>query len=58
MNRRYRPKLPRYSIQFGFGIPAYLELAKRRGLSLATLDRDLGDAAMAIGVKVVGTERR
>ena len=37
---------------------AYLELATRRGLPLATLDQDLGDAAMAIGVKVVGTERR
>jgi predicted nucleic acid-binding protein len=37
---------------------AYLELAMRRGLPLATLDQDLGDAAMAIGVKVMGTERR
>jgi len=35
---------------------AYLELAVRRGLPLATLDQDLGDAALAIGVKVMGTE--
>src|SRR6266700_4128708 len=35
---------------------AYLELAIRRGLPLATLDQDLGDAALAIGVKVMGTE--
>ncbi|WCT74782.1 type II toxin-antitoxin system VapC family toxin [Sphingomonas naphthae] len=31
----------------------YLELAERRGLALATLDRDLGDAARAIGVEVL-----
>jgi predicted nucleic acid-binding protein len=35
---------------------AYLELAQRRGLPLATLDKDLGIAAIAIGVKVLGTE--
>jgi predicted nucleic acid-binding protein len=35
---------------------AYLELAQRRGLPLATLDQDLGNAALAIGVKVLGTE--
>ena len=34
----------------------YLELAQRRVLSLATLDRDLRNAAMAIGVEVLGTE--
>jgi predicted nucleic acid-binding protein len=35
---------------------AYLELAQRRGLPLATLDKDLENAAIAIGVKVLGTE--
>jgi len=35
---------------------AYLELAQRRVLSLATLDQDLRNAAMAIGVEVLGTE--
>jgi predicted nucleic acid-binding protein len=35
---------------------AYLELARRRGLPLATLDKDLENAAIAIGVKVLGTE--
>lgn len=35
---------------------AYLELAQRRALPLATLDRDLGNAAMALSVKVLGTE--
>ena len=35
---------------------AYLELAQRRALPLATLDQDLRNAAMAIGVKVLGTE--
>ena len=35
---------------------AYLELAQRRGLPLATLDHDLGNAAVAIGVTVLGTE--
>ena len=33
---------------------AYLELAVRRRLPLATLDRDLADAAMAEGVAVQG----
>jgi predicted nucleic acid-binding protein len=35
---------------------AYLELAQRRVLPLATLDQDLRNAAMAIGVEVLGTE--
>jgi predicted nucleic acid-binding protein len=35
---------------------AYLELAQRRGLPLATLNKDLENAAIAIGVKVLGTE--
>jgi predicted nucleic acid-binding protein len=35
---------------------AYLELAQRRALPLATLDQDLRKAAMAVGVKVLGTE--
>ena len=33
---------------------AYLELARRRKLSLATLDQDLRSAATAIGIQVVG----
>ena len=33
---------------------AYLELAQRRKVPLATLDRALGDAAQAIGVTVIG----
>ena len=33
---------------------AYLELAKREGLPLATLDRDLEKAAIAEGVVVFG----
>jgi predicted nucleic acid-binding protein len=33
---------------------AYLELALRRGLPLATLDRELGSAAKAEGVEVLG----
>jgi predicted nucleic acid-binding protein len=36
---------------------AYLELAQRRALPLATLDQDLRNAAMAIGVEVLGTNR-
>ena len=35
---------------------AYLELAQRRVLPLATLDQDLRNAAMAIGVEVLGTK--
>ena len=35
---------------------AYLELARRRILPLATLDQDLRNSAMAIGVEVLGTE--
>ena len=35
---------------------AYLELAQRRVLSLATLDQDLRNAAIAIGVEVLGIE--
>ena len=35
---------------------AYLELAQRRVLPLATLDHDLRNAAMAVGVEVLGTE--
>ena len=34
---------------------AYLELAQRRRLPLATLDRELADAATAEGVAVLGT---
>ena len=34
---------------------AYLELAERRGLPLATLDRDLRKAAPALGVALLGT---
>lgn len=33
---------------------AYLELAQRLGLPLATLDRDLRSAATAVGVKLLG----
>ena len=33
---------------------AYLELAKREGLPLATLDRDLEKAAIAEGVALFG----
>jgi predicted nucleic acid-binding protein len=35
---------------------AYLELAIREGLPLATLDDDLRKAARAVGVKLVGTK--
>ena len=31
----------------------YLELAERRGLPLASLDRDLNTAAMGVGIKLV-----
>lgn len=34
---------------------AYLELAKREALPLATLDRDLDNAALAEGVALFGT---
>jgi predicted nucleic acid-binding protein len=34
---------------------AYLELAHRRGLPLATLDRDLWKAASALSVELLGT---
>ena len=33
---------------------AYLELAQRRALPLATLDKELCDAAAALGVRVLG----
>ena len=33
---------------------AYLELAQRRTLPLATLDKELCDAASALGVRVLG----
>lgn len=33
---------------------AYLELAQRRGLPLATLDRDLGAAGNMMGISVLG----
>jgi predicted nucleic acid-binding protein len=32
----------------------YLELARRRALPLATLDKDLGTAASAVGIHVLG----
>src|SRR5271165_3815439 len=35
---------------------AYLELAQRRTLPLATLDREMGTAAKALGLRVVGTD--
>jgi predicted nucleic acid-binding protein len=35
---------------------AYLELAMREGLPLATLDEDLKRAARAVGVKIAGTK--
>ena len=35
---------------------AYLELARRRALPLATLDQDLRTAATAIGVTVLGSD--
>ncbi len=35
---------------------AYLELARRRMLLLATLDQELGTAAAAVGVTVLGSE--
>jgi predicted nucleic acid-binding protein len=35
---------------------AYLELAQRRTLPIATLDTELGIAAKAIGVRVVGMD--
>ena len=34
---------------------AYLELAQRRSLPLATLDRDLRAAALAVNVELLGT---
>jgi predicted nucleic acid-binding protein len=34
---------------------AYLELAQRRGLPLATLDQELRAAAAALGVTLLGT---
>ena len=36
---------------------AYLELARRRTLPLATLDQELRIAALAIGVTVLGSDR-
>ena len=35
---------------------AYLELASRRGLPLATLDRDLREASAALGITLLGVE--
>jgi len=35
---------------------AYLELAHRRGVPLATLDEDLSAAAVALGLRVLGDE--
>ena len=35
---------------------AYLELAQRRGLPLATLDQELRTAATAIGLTLLGSE--
>jgi predicted nucleic acid-binding protein len=35
---------------------AYLELAHRRGIPLATLDEDLSAAALALGLRVLGDE--
>jgi predicted nucleic acid-binding protein len=35
---------------------AYLELAHRRGVPLATLDEDLSAAALALGLRVLGSE--
>lgn len=35
---------------------AYLELAHRRAVPLATLDEDLSAAALALGVRVLGNE--
>jgi len=35
---------------------AYLELAHRRGVPLATLDEDLSAAALALGLRVLGGE--
>jgi predicted nucleic acid-binding protein len=37
---------------------AYLELAHRHGLPLASLDQDLRAAAMTLGLTVLGVERR
>jgi predicted nucleic acid-binding protein len=34
---------------------AYLELAQRRSLPLATLDRDLRAAALAVNIELLGT---
>jgi predicted nucleic acid-binding protein len=35
---------------------AYLELAHRRGVPLATLDEDLSAAALGLGLRVLGSE--
>ena len=35
---------------------AYLELAARRGLPLATLDRELRDASAALGIALLGVD--
>ncbi len=47
----------RLSERFGLTLydAAYLELAERRSLPLATLDRDLRKAAPALGVVLLGT---
>jgi predicted nucleic acid-binding protein len=36
---------------------AYLELAQRRSLSLATLDAELREAATALGISLLGSDR-
>jgi predicted nucleic acid-binding protein len=47
---------PRLSDQFRLTLydAAYLELAQRRKLPLATLDQDLRKAALAIGTETLG----
>jgi predicted nucleic acid-binding protein len=46
----------RLASQYGLTLydAAYLELARRRGLPLATLDRDLRQAALSEGVSLLG----
>jgi hypothetical protein len=39
-----------------FGSGRYLELAQRRGLKLATLDKQLRDAAAALHISLPGLE--
>lgn len=42
--------------RFGLSVydAAYLELARRRAVPLATFDQDLSDAASALGIHVLG----